>query len=358
MMTFLYSFRYATGQHELMSRQRAAYLQYIIETLIASSCLFPSAYTNFLDTLSILYITETYCFHIIAAAPGPWYRDRNWFDMPPAMQAQYTMAAMLTPPLYRNVPNNHFSASGRFLGSGRSSVAGLWLRQDAAHRVVQRIVTKKKKLAPFWLDHPQLHYVFHHVNNIPREIYCLKISRGRNYPRNVIALNYSKKLRSQGEIREYREYAPFGTLDDLIRRHKRIKYYNRSGKRTRVENEPLQEAFLWCVFEGLANAVHGMANVRIPSRWGRPVVDPFALPGGQGGTEIIHNKIKLSKVLLGSPDPNIFPHYPQVKVTGFDLAYFTRPDDATGRGNINPWLSLTEDHTPGFAPPVICHDHL
>lgn len=129
MMTFLYSFRYATGQHELMSRQRAAYLQYIIETLIASSCLFPSAYTNFLDTLSILYITETYCFHIIAAAPGPWYRDRNWFDMPPAMQAQYTMAAMLTPPLYRNVPNNHFSASGRFLGSGRSSVAGLWLRQ-------------------------------------------------------------------------------------------------------------------------------------------------------------------------------------------------------------------------------------
>lgn len=95
--------------------------------------------------------------------------------------------------------------------------------QDAANRVVQRMVIKKKKLYPFWLDHPQLHYAFHHVNNIPREIYCLKISRGRTWPRNVIHLDSSKKLRAQGEIREFREYAPFGTLNDLIGMHKRRK---------------------------------------------------------------------------------------------------------------------------------------
>lgn len=46
-------------------------------------------------------------------------------------------------------------------------------------------------------------------------------------------------------------------------------------------------------------------------------------------------------------DTHILP-----KVTGFDFAYLTNPNDATVKGNINPWQSLIQGPVPGFAPPV------
>lgn len=129
-----------------------------------------------------------------------------------------------------NLPNNSF-VGGRILGDGGDGIAALWLRRDATDRITQRIVIKVIKLDQNTWDRTIDHYrLWDHVNGrvepapgTPMEAYCQNIcvQQPATLQDNILCL-FSQ--RTQGAPyywrRFYMEYAPHGTLLDLVAKYR------------------------------------------------------------------------------------------------------------------------------------------
>ncbi|KAK5121346.1 hypothetical protein LTR85_005512 [Meristemomyces frigidus] len=255
-------------------------------------------------------------------------------------------------------PDGSHWQGGQFLGSGAFGTACLWFEFDAANRITNRVVVKDCYVAPehwsqirHWRGDPRKAEEREHV-----EIAAMKLVNNRPGSQNIvhlIAFNVDDRRRW---YRIYVGFCPHGSLQDLILYYRPPEYINFVGskgeiapeaeekrKRWRLRagrmlepddddydskagdrEESIPEAFLWSLFESLAEACIVLET------------------GGLEAEDAIAR--------WDTGDGAIFQSYPRARLGDFGLALITSDTDI-----LNPTAYNGDEGTQGWQAPEQCY---
>ncbi|KAF2846159.1 kinase-like protein [Plenodomus tracheiphilus IPT5] len=187
----------------------------------------------------------------------------------------------------------------------------LLVRVSATNTIDARIVAKW--MAP-GLDDPQAAQVEIDINELLAPIGCAHILPWRGYStRTKRKRIIGEEMVSQREYFMYSDFAPLGTLRNVINAHQVMRP---DGSRKQVS-----EHFIWYVLGELAKALLAMRTGRCQSPIERrEPADPVRSPWHQ----ILHNDIKDINIMLQEGNVR-YPTYPRVLLFDFGLSRTEQP---------------------------------
>lgn len=250
------------------------------------------------------------------------------------------------------------------LGEGGFGRAALWVKRDKKNTIEDEVVLKEIDEAavdswmcyreppanvfePDLLQEPVIQklvnqqdsgnvvhlrgYKYVSASTVPKR------DADRNKIRNRLLKSRENRTGQSVWYRLFFEYAPYGNLENLMRRY-------------RVWHQYLPEPFLWHVFDCLCHALTAMyaepPRIRILGRYRR----------WPKGSQVVHFDIKPNNVFLGyegaseldGPLTGGAEHisYPMIKLGDFGIGEITNPQDKNNPSNM--W----GQGTSGFKPPV------
>lgn len=184
---------------------------------------------------------------------------------------------------------------GPVLGEGKFGKVTASFRQDSNGSIVDRVAIKDTDTAST-----------HQTENMDVEVVAMYRLRALKGSSSVVAIRNYRPDNDGKRVRIFMEYCPYGTLWSLIKRycqHNRVK----------PRDEPtayLPEAFVWAVFESLAQAGMLMETGDLESD--NPLSRNWEL--------IVHRDFKAINIMLGNASQDAFRGYPQAKVGDFGAA--------------------------------------
>lgn len=230
---------------------------------------------------------------------------------------------------------------GWALGAGAYGKCGLWVRQNHAGLIVDRLVVKDTSYESHRSQWESIETWVPEAEGIARDMINIDYRpHGKSIPTEVQAL-YSLRNRKGSEyvthvrgwgldlanvtIRIYQEFCSGGDW------HSMIKNYFDAG----TERPNIPEPALWYLLEGLAIAGLMMERGDVD---GSAAYNPHM--------QIVHRDIKPHNIFLAEPSKELYQGYPRSKLGDFGISIFTLKND--------PWNPhFYQAGTPGYMAPEL-----
>ncbi|KAF2168609.1 hypothetical protein M409DRAFT_21355 [Zasmidium cellare ATCC 36951] len=201
------------------------------------------------------------------------------------------------------------------LGEGGFGTAVLWVKYNARHRIIDRIVLKDAKLKAVRESGEHEFDVQNHWHGPISERVPLEAAVPRTLKQAVDSFHIVEcrgwaifdRYRT---YRVYGEFCPHGDLGDVVQAHHRAGSHPHFDQNEHEIDHYIPERALWAIFEALTSAVCIMQRGCVAG--GTPSDEPHIHP-------VIQCDIKPVNVFLAEPQKDFWPGIPVFKLGDFGL---------------------------------------